>query len=107
MMVAQQQHNMADVVNLVTSLQLVMMEMASVAMAAVGGYLAYVVVKKSLNWMLDREESRLRHRMEEAAAHGDLWGLEEWGDQYEMVFGEEARAQFDGELNRKYRLWRK
>jgi hypothetical protein len=101
------QVNIPDVVDMPTGMQLLMANIAGVVAVAAAGYLAYAVIRQGLNWVLDREEARIRGRMEDAAANCDLLGLAEWGDHYEMVFGEEARAEFDEELNRKYQLWRK
>jgi hypothetical protein len=102
-----QQVIIPDVVDMATGMQLVIANIASVVLVAVGGYLAYLVIRKGLDWVLDRQDEKIRRNMEQAALDGDWERYGYWGDRFESLWGEDARAYFEDELNNQHELWRR
>jgi hypothetical protein len=96
-----------EVVDMAGGLELVIATIARVVAVAAGGYLAYRVIRRGLAWVLERQEQRMRRHMENAAREGDWEGYGRWGDRYESVWGEDARADVEDELNEEHQLWMK
>ena len=105
-----------EVVDLSQGVHAVIVALGGVAFVAVGGALALLAIRRGLKWVhhsdgewdgvaLSYEEQRIRQGMEAAALDGDWERYGQWGDRYEAVWGEEARAQVEEQLNQEHKLW--
>jgi hypothetical protein len=90
----------------------------AVALVAVGGALAFMAIRKGLKWAscgggcreldgvdLAYEEQRIRQGMEAAMVDQDYERAAHWGDRYEELWGEEARAEAEERINQEHKLW--
>jgi hypothetical protein len=111
--------NIPDVMNMSDAVKAVILEIGGVAVAAAGGYLGFLVIRKGLKHVLmcdgDREidgvdlayeQQRIRQGMEAAAYDHDYERLQEWGDRYEAIWGYEARREVEDEINAEHHIWK-